>query len=198
MPFFYSISLFCSVIGFYWINGNRFHGYLNAVSWPVGEEITVCSVEGEHLGLGSILQGWGHKSHYLVHFKKLVGWGHLSSGSLLVFLKWQLQMEMWNVCQCKQVGCQEWDFSMIWKNNSVPNHGTVQKLKEDHTIPSKSHLQDGGEQEKNNTSGSQRFVFNSSFSTASELIQPSGKLFKLCLKCPRLLYGNSDSYLIEI
>lgn len=38
MPFFYSISLFCSVMGFHWLNGNHFHGYLNAVCWPVGEE----------------------------------------------------------------------------------------------------------------------------------------------------------------
>lgn len=39
MPFFFSISLSCSVIRFYWLNRNRFHGYLNAGWWPVGEEL---------------------------------------------------------------------------------------------------------------------------------------------------------------
>lgn len=45
----------------------------------------------------------------------------------------------------------------------------MQKLEEGHKVPSKSCLDDSGEQEKNLVSGSQRFALDSSIFTASEL-----------------------------
>lgn len=92
MPFFFSISLSCSVIRFYWLNRNRFHGYLNTVWWPVGEELQLhvwawgasCKARVIKVITVFISQSWG-------------GWGHHSSGALLGLPKQQFQMEMQNV-----------------------------------------------------------------------------------------------------
>lgn len=93
MPFFYSISLVCSVIGFHWINGNHLHGSLNSAWWPVGEE-SQCALWRVHI--------WAWGASCMTGILKVIIWFIAWAGGLgllwLGLLAGASWVQIWTVC----------------------------------------------------------------------------------------------------
>lgn len=116
------------------------HRGLVAPGWG----IMVCSVVNACVGMVSTLPGWGHERPYLVHFLKLEGWDHLSSGSLLMLLKQWLQMETWNMGATTDKSAAKNDEASPWPERVTRSlaRELCRSLSGNHSVPSKSHVHD--------------------------------------------------------
>lgn len=123
MPFFYSISLFCSVMGSTDSMGTTFMDI-----WTQSAGLWVRS-DGVFCGLGEHLARLGSGKSLSCSFHAVGGLGPPQLRLCAVPLEWQLQMETRNVgvSTDKSAAKKWWGFSMTWKSTSVPNQGTVQK-----------------------------------------------------------------------